>query len=265
MPISCPACGSTRTRTARYYSSDDLKRKLFFRPHRCRDCRHRFWLASRGKQAALALAILLTAGAFTWLAIPGQPTVEVSPLTRFDTLKQRAQLGDPAAQVQMGLRYLRGEGVDPNPTESARWFSLAAKQGDVEAEYQYGVALLEGRGVVQDYRAAYRWIEEPARRGHAKAQVTLADMYRFGSGLKADYARAYLWYNLAAAQGDENAARTRDNIATRLTPEQLMQMQVEARRILGQPLPSDTPAIEPETPQVEASLAAPPDTSTPQP
>lgn len=237
MPLICPACGSDHTRSARLYTSDGLKRRLLYTPHRCRECRHRFWRLNPAKPLLFTLLVALLGGVAVWRSLPSERPA-VQSLARLDTLKQRAQGGDADAQVKMGMRYQLGDGVDASPTEAAQWFLRAARKGNLEAQFLYGLALLEGRGVVQDYNAAFRWIDEAARRGHARAQVALADMYRFGSGVKADNARAYLWYNLAAAQGDENAARSRDNVASRLTPEELTAMQNEARRILGAPVPA---------------------------
>lgn len=242
MSHDCPACGSKRTRSARTYSSDTLRHKLFFTPRRCRDCRHRYWQWSFGKPVALTLVLGGLIGAIALSNLPERASsAGTESLSPVELLKLRADRGDVEAQLKMGLRHLHGDGVPANSEAAVRWFTRAAKQGDSEAQFQLGLALLEGRGVVQDYQAAYRWIAEPARRGHAKAQVALADMYRFGSGIKADNAKAYLWYNLAAAQGDDNAARVRDNVASRLAPEVLAQMQAEARRLMS--LPTDTVSV----------------------
>lgn len=250
----CPTCGSKRTRTARYYSSDNTLRRLFYRPHRCRDCRHRFWLLSKTRPVIAGLLTASVVGFFVWATLPDRHQVSTGPLASFSSLKKQAEDGDASSQLLLAKRYLQGDGVQQNQNEAVRWMEKAARQGQPEAQYLYGQALLQGRGVVQDYRSAFRWIEEPARRGNVQAQVTLADMYRFGSGIPTDLPRAYLWYNLAAAQGDEQATRSRDNVATRLSPGQINEMQLEARRILGMPLP----AIETAATGTEAQGDTPP-------
>jgi TPR repeat protein len=43
--------------------------------------------------------------------------------------KKCAQEGSPSAQYQLGLRYLKGEGVPKDLAEARKWLSLAAKDG----------------------------------------------------------------------------------------------------------------------------------------
>ena len=163
----------------------------------------------------------------------------------------RAAQGDAEAQLQLGLRYAEGDGVIQNNKEAAKWFALAAKQGLPEAEYHYGLMLLKGRGVVQDYKAAFNWIEKPAKRGYAKAQYSLGELYRYGTGTAINKARAYLWFNLAAAQGVDAAAKARDNLVWQLKPEQIAEMQEEARRMTRSahtPAAAPSPTAPPATP-----------------
>ena len=56
-----------------------------------------------------------------------------------------------------------------------------------------------------------------------------ATMYATGKGVPQDYVRAHMWFNLSAAQGIQNAARKRDDIATRMTPAQIAEAQKLAR------------------------------------
>ncbi len=50
-----------------------------------------------------------------------------------------------------------------------------------------------------------------------------------GQGVPMDDVRAHMWFNLAAARGNANAAKNRDIIATRLTPQQMAEAQKLAR------------------------------------
>lgn len=234
MPRTCPQCGSKEVRSGSLHAHDSVRHLLMYRPVRCRQCRHRFWVFNPLRPLLLLSVAAGLVGATVWLAGGEHGAAPASSLPH-----ARAEQGDAEAQLQLGLRYAEGDGVIQNDKEAAKWFALAAQQGLAEAQYQYGLALLNGRGVVQDYRSAFSWIERPARRGYARAQHTLGELYRYGTGTAVDKARAYLWFNLAAAQGVDAAAKARDSLVWQLKPEQLTAMQEEARH-LSQPAPPVT-------------------------
>ncbi|MBT9567422.1 MAG: sel1 repeat family protein [Thiobacillus sp.] len=230
MPLACPHCGSDQVRSASLHAHDGLRRMLFSTALRCRDCRHRFWVSNPLKPIGLVLVVSILVGLTVWLTLDQRTDAVVHQAS--DTLPhKRAAQGDAEAQLQLGQHYAEGDGVIRNDKEAAKWFALAAKQGLSEAQYHYGLMLLKGRGVVQDYRAAFEWIEKPAKRGYAKAQYSLGELYRYGTGTPIDKARAYLWFNLAASQGVDAAAKARDSLVWQLKPEQIAEMQEEARRM----------------------------------
>jgi hypothetical protein len=217
-----------------------VRHLLLHTPLRCRDCRHRFWVANPFKPLLLLALVGALVGATAWLAVD-QHAAPTAAQASAGLPHLRATQGNAEAQLQLGMRYAEGDGVIQNDKEAVRWFAQAAKQGLAEAQYQYGLALLQGRGVVQDYRAAFTWIEKPAQRGYAKAQYSLGELYRYGTGTAIDKARAYLWFNLAAAQGVEAAAKARDSLVWQLKPEQIAAMQEEARRMSPAAAPADAP------------------------
>ena len=230
MSLVCPHCGSDQVRSAALHAHDGVRHILFSTSMRCRECRHRFWIANPLKPIFLLIVVGVLVGVTAWLTLDQRPIMPTSQAP--DRLPQaRATQGDPEAQLLLGQRYAEGDGVIKNDKEAAKWFALSAKQGLSEAEYHYGLMLLKGRGVVQDYRAAFNWIEKPAKRGYAKAQYSLGELYRYGTGTPIDKARAYLWFNLAAAQGVDAAVKARDSLVWQLKPEQIAEMQAEARRM----------------------------------
>lgn len=242
MSLVCPHCGSDQVRSASLHAHDGLRHMLFSTAMRCRDCRHRYWIANPVKPILLLAGVGALIGATVWITLDqrNDPDTQHAP-TRLP--HQQAARGDAEAQFQLGLRYAEGDGVIRDDKEAARWFALAARQGLSEAQYHYGLMLLKGRGVVQDYQAAFEWIEKPAQRGYAKAQYSLGELYRYGTGTPIDKARAYLWYNLAAAQGIDAAVKARDSLVWQLKPEQIAEMQDEARRMAHpSSAPSSTPA-----------------------
>jgi len=104
-----------------------------------------------------------------------------------------AEAGNVAAQVSLAGMYETGEVTGtPNPEAAARWYRKAAGQGD------------------------------------PTAQMNLGDLYARGRGLPRDRVRAWVWLSRAADQGRDWAARRRDQVAVRMTAEQL----ARARSIL---------------------------------
>jgi hypothetical protein len=55
-----------------------------------------------------------------------------------------AKLGYPAAQHQVGQRYLHGKGTDKDHYEAMEWFKKAADQGHPHASYNLAVGHLQG-------------------------------------------------------------------------------------------------------------------------
>lgn len=256
MALVCPVCGSDQVRGASLHAHDGIRHMLLSTPLRCRACRHRYWKTNPFKPALLLSLVAALVGVTAWVALDSHSLVSViSPQQKLP--HARASQGDAEAQLQLGLRYAEGDGVIQNDKEAAKWFALAAHQGQAEAQYHYGLMLLKGRGVVQDYRAAFSWLEKPAQRGYAPAQYSLGELYRYGTGTAINKARAYLWFNLAAAQGVEAAAKARDGLVWQLKPEQIAEMQEEARRMNHTAQsPVTTPPVNP-SPAPAAPVAAP--------
>ncbi len=75
------------------------------------------------------------------------------------SLRVLAYKGDPEAQYQMGMHYLKGVDTDANPKYAVEWFRLAAAQG------------------------------------HLAAQLALADCYTYGWGVEVDEEKAEYWRN----------------------------------------------------------------------
>jgi TPR repeat protein len=76
-------------------------------------------------------------------------------------------------------------------------------------------------------------VRRSAQQGYASAQFELGSAYASGTGVLQDYVEAHKWLNLAAArlEGEERnkAAAMRDQVASRMTPDQVAQAQQGAR------------------------------------
>ena len=109
--------------------------------------------------------------------------------------------------------------------EAVKWYRIAAEQGNARAQYSLGVMYSAGEGVPENDAEAGRWFRLAAEQGEASAQNNLGLMYANGEGVPEDYVLAYTWWNLAAAQGDELARENKDNLRTRMTPDQIARAQ----------------------------------------
>ena len=132
--------------------------------------------------------------------------------------------------------YDYGRGVPQDTAEAAKWYRLAANQGDANAQYNLGATYENGRGVPQDYAEAVKWYRLAADQGLALAQYRLGVMYGTGQGVPQDYVQAHKWLNLAAArfaasetEKRDVAAKSRDLMASEMTPSQLAEAQRLAR------------------------------------
>ena len=102
----------------------------------------------------------------------------------------------------------------------------AARSGNADAEELIGVMYAMGLGVEKDERRALEWYLRSAMKGHPGAQSGVGWYYELGLGLPApDLVRAYMWYALSAIGGDPDAAISVEDIARRMTTEEIAQAQ----------------------------------------
>lgn len=75
-----------------------------------------------------------------------------------------------------------------------RWFQKAAEQGSADAQLNLGLFYGKGIGVELDYVKAVSWYRIAAEQGFAAAQCSLANCHYNGRGVAQDYAEALVWY-----------------------------------------------------------------------
>lgn len=153
-------------------------------------------------------------------------------------IKPLAEKGDACMQAALGEIYDGVESADvgnyprePNSTEAARWYRLAAEQGHAHAQQWLAGLYFDGRGVRKDYREAASWYLKAAEQDMACAQSHLGEMYRAGQGVSKDYTQAYFWFNLASAHDPtwgkcpDEAQRERDDLEKKMTAAQIAEAQ----------------------------------------
>jgi localization factor PodJL len=168
-------------------------------------------------------------------AAKGDPSAEFEVAARFaegkgveQDLKQAvawyqraATQGFAQAQYRLATLYERGFGVKTDLGRAKIWYKRAAEQGNVKAMHNLAVLSASRDGSAPDYSVAARWFTEAAERGLADSQFNLAILYENGFGVVRDLKQAYKWTSLVAQAGDKQAARRREQIRTKLQPDEL--------------------------------------------
>jgi uncharacterized protein len=126
-------------------------------------------------------------------------------VARLADLRQRAEAGDPAAQIQIGELYFAGEKAPFDKAEAARWYRMAADQGNPKAAFLLGFMYEVGDGVARYKVEAAKWYRQAAESGDARAQFLLASMYARGDGVARDSVESATWLLKAAQQGHPQA------------------------------------------------------------
>lgn len=115
----------------------------------------------------------------------------------------KAQAGDAQSQLHLGEAYTRRK----NYEEAVRWFRQAADQGNARAQMDMGIDYENGRGVEQDFGQALNWYRKSADQGNMAAEYFLGRLYQNGKGVDKDQAKAREWFQKSADQGFDSAKK----------------------------------------------------------
>lgn len=136
------------------------------------------------------------------------------------------------AQLALGDKFANGQGVVQDYAEAVKWYRLAAEQGHTFAQFRLGFLIYNGQGVVQNYADAAKWYLLAAAQGDASAQLNLGLLHADGQGVTQDYKKAHMWLNLAAVKGNKTSVNARNDVAKRMTPQQIGEAQTMARQCM---------------------------------
>jgi len=132
-----------------------------------------------------------------------------------------AAQGHGPSQYRLASLYREGKGIPKDSSMAFQWFDRAAAQGHVLAMHNAAVLLAEGVHGAPDYAGAALWFKRAAEYGIKDSQFNVAILFARGLGVNQDLGESYRWFAIAALQGDQDAAKKRDDIAARLSKEQL--------------------------------------------
>ena len=91
--------------------------------------------------------------------------------------QEAASAGDASAATNLGLMYLKGEGVAKDPAQAAQLFEQAAGAGNASAAYNLGGLYENGLGVEASLDRAVALYEEALASEHSGAAYQLGTLY----------------------------------------------------------------------------------------
>ncbi len=138
-------------------------------------------------------------------------------ITALYKLQPLAEEGHADAQFNLGTMYLKGDGVRKDYGQTAKWYTLAAKQGHLKAQMPLGAI----------YKSA-------AEQGDIECQHRLGKMYIDANNFPHSDVKAYMWLSLAASRGFKDETDLIDTITKRMTPEQIAEAEKLAQEWLDE-------------------------------
>jgi TPR repeat protein len=119
--------------------------------------------------------------------------------------RKSALNGHMESQVNLGLMYGHGIGVEKDPVESFNWYLLAAEKGDAQAQFNVALNYQHGKAVSKDPEAAIEYYTLAADQGYSAAQLNLGLMYLYGTECPKDIEKGFELIEESAKSGGLNA------------------------------------------------------------
>ena len=118
-----------------------------------------------------------------------------------DELRNKADEGDPSAQIDLGYRIL-GKRVEKDYLDALKWYRKAAEQGHSEAQFILGYLYHTGKIVEQNSSEAKKWYLKAAKQGHASAEKNFRLLYAYDRTAEKDSSEIKEYYRKKAERGD---------------------------------------------------------------
>lgn len=134
--------------------------------------------------------------------------VEVSPqIFESFLLVRKANDGDPLAQHELGLRYLTGNGFEPDTAKAFIWVKRSAEQKYPLAAYNLGIFYMNGLGTEWNPFLAFENFLYAASRDIPEAQFAAGVIYTEDLVVRRDLQKAKYWFEKAVKSGNQNAPK----------------------------------------------------------
>ena len=115
-----------------------------------------------------------------------------------------ARRGDAFAQHQLGAIYATGDfGTEVDLKKAVSFYKLAASAGDADSLYDLGIMYMRGEGMRKNKQKGFRMLLKAARMGLSDAQTLLGMIYETGHfGFRRNQSAARRWYRMAAKKNN---------------------------------------------------------------
>lgn len=111
------------------------------------------------------------------------------------------------AMYNLGLLYMKGQGVEQDYKLAKQWFKRAAFYGSADAAYNLGAMYMGQKFGFPSKKDALYWWNEAAEHGHTDSQYNLGVLLAFGHATKANPKSALSWWYKAAVKGHKQSAQ----------------------------------------------------------
>lgn len=115
---------------------------------------------------------------------------EYVPEVFSENLLQKAKKGEAKAEVDLGIAYFLGQGIQENSVEAFSLFKSSSKKGNLVADYYLALCYGSGEGTEENKEKAISYLKKAAEQGLVEAENTLAGAYALGDGVEKDKDKA---------------------------------------------------------------------------
>lgn len=130
-----------------------------------------------------------------------------------ESMLKAAESGDTEAQYKVGIEYCLGSpGTHVDYKKAAEWFQKAVDNGFLPAKRELGILYLRGEGVKADGEKAFSLLAPAAEAMDPNAMYHLALMYENGIGTKKDLYKAIKLLAHVANEGYQGADMDADRV-----------------------------------------------------
>lgn len=124
------------------------------------------------------------------------------------TPENNSDITQSDALLNIGVTYY----YDENYVKAASFFRKAADKGNMIGQLNLGICYMDGTGVEMNPTEAVQWYKASGKQGCTRAQVQLGTCYYHGIGVPKNLDLAEQCFRLATQNGDDDAQKLLNNL-----------------------------------------------------